>query len=363
MYTSFTIKNFRLFDDITIEPLARVNLIAGDNNVGKTALLEALWIHANSANPRRAAAISNQRGLPISRQPELLADWFPRYQTDLTAQFKAQGNWGDGCRLLKVHRREREYQEHIYATEQSETDFDEIASNALENDHEVVFGYENENGEQAFSNIWSVGSRAASQSTYGVGLKKDQKSGSRNSIRCEFVRLFNRERHLRFSEIARHGYLSDAEEIIRQIEPKLQLLTLIANDRGAPVVYGKVGNGEFLPMTLLGDGTNRLLDMVLGFLPARHGIILIDEIENGIHHDRLEQVWKNIEQLSKKFNVQVFATTHSYECIVAAHNTFTAVESDELHLHRLYRKNEQVKSVTYTKKMLNTNIEYFWELR
>ena len=44
MYTSFTIENFRLFEKLTVEPLARVNLIAGENNVGKTALLEALWL-------------------------------------------------------------------------------------------------------------------------------------------------------------------------------------------------------------------------------------------------------------------------------------------------------------------------------
>ena len=45
MFQSFTVKNYRCFTDLTIEPCARINLIAGKNNVGKTALLEALAIH------------------------------------------------------------------------------------------------------------------------------------------------------------------------------------------------------------------------------------------------------------------------------------------------------------------------------
>ena len=51
MYTSFSIENFRLFDQLTVEPLARVNLIAGQNNAGKTALLEAIWLHNGQNNP------------------------------------------------------------------------------------------------------------------------------------------------------------------------------------------------------------------------------------------------------------------------------------------------------------------------
>ena len=51
MYRSFTIKNFRCFDELTVEGMGRINLIAGKNNVGKTALLEALWVHSGGANP------------------------------------------------------------------------------------------------------------------------------------------------------------------------------------------------------------------------------------------------------------------------------------------------------------------------
>ncbi len=113
----------------------------------------------------------------------------------------------------------------------------------------------------------------------------------------------------------------------------------------------------------MGEGAKRLLALSLAFLKAQNGVILIDEVENGLHHSALVDVWKKLDWLSREFNVQVFATTHSYECIVAANNAFNELESDELHLLRLYRRGDQVKAVTYNKDALDTNIEYLWELR
>ena len=52
MYTSFAIENFRCFEDLTVQPLARLNLISGQNNVGKTAMLEGLWLLNNPTEPK-----------------------------------------------------------------------------------------------------------------------------------------------------------------------------------------------------------------------------------------------------------------------------------------------------------------------
>ena len=350
MYTSFSIENFRLFDDITIKPLARVNLIGGKNNVGKTALLEALWIHAHGMHPQRAAAISNQRGVSFNHHPELLADWFPQGQTDLVASFKAQGNWGAACRSLKVYCRERECQEQIYDAEQVEPDFGVTATNPWDLNHEIVFVSENENDGKSISSLWRNESRPPNQRPYTISVKREQKSAPLNPVPCEFVGLRHRPHHQKFSEIERKGYLPDVEEIIRQLEPGLQHLTLIADNRGQPAIYGKFAAGEHLPIALLGTGANCLLDMALALLSARNGILLVDEIENGIHHRQLVPVWKNIEQLTRKFNVQMFATTHRFECIKAAHNAFTLNEvADELSYVRLQRnlKTQRLECIAY----------------
>jgi AAA15 family ATPase/GTPase len=63
MYTSFEAKNFRGFEDLAISELGRVNLIAGVNNIGKTALLEALFIHCGAYNPVLALNVNALRGI------------------------------------------------------------------------------------------------------------------------------------------------------------------------------------------------------------------------------------------------------------------------------------------------------------
>ena len=63
MITSFRIKNFRGFQDLTIQPLKRVNLIGGKNNTGKTALLEALLLHNGPTNPQLSVEIHRFRGI------------------------------------------------------------------------------------------------------------------------------------------------------------------------------------------------------------------------------------------------------------------------------------------------------------
>src|SRR6266851_1867745 len=76
MFRSFTVKNFRCFRDLTIEPLERVNLIAGKNNVGKTALLEALLLHAGANNPQLPWVLSAHRGIEqVSTDPREMWGW------------------------------------------------------------------------------------------------------------------------------------------------------------------------------------------------------------------------------------------------------------------------------------------------
>ncbi|MFA0773990.1 MAG: hypothetical protein KEFWMYNX_002023, partial [Candidatus Fervidibacter sp.] len=65
MYKSFTIYHFRCFRELKLEGLARFNLFIGRNNVGKTALLEALFIHAGAYNPELTLRVSAFRGIEV----------------------------------------------------------------------------------------------------------------------------------------------------------------------------------------------------------------------------------------------------------------------------------------------------------
>ena len=60
---------------------------------------------------------------------------------------------------------------------------------------------------------------------------------------------------------------------------------------------------------------------------ANNGIFLVDEIENGIHYSVLPDVWRMIFHTAKRLNIQVFATTHSSDCIQAFQKA--AAEDDD----------------------------------
>jgi ABC-type multidrug transport system ATPase subunit len=84
------------------------------------------------------------------------------------------------------------------------------------------------------------------------------------------------------------------------------------------MINGDIGIGRLIPLPLLGEGTVRLLEILLAISTTRDGVVLIDEIENGLHYSVLKKVWKAIAQYARKSNSQIVTTTHSWESIEAA---------------------------------------------
>ena len=103
--------------------------------------------------------------------------------------------------------------------------------------------------------------------------------------------------------------------------------------------------------------------MSLAFHQARNGMILIDEVENGLHYSVLVDVWRKLNWLSREFNVQVFATTHSYECMEAARDAFKEAEDEDLLIHRISRRDAGIKAATYSFEGLEYNFDLGMELR
>ena len=61
--------------------------------------------------------------------------------------------------------------------------------------------------------------------------------------------------------------------------------------------------------------------------------------------------------------MQVFATTHSYECMVAARDAFAAVEQEDLHIHRIQHRDHKMVAVTYPFEALDFTLSYGAEVR
>ncbi len=110
------------------------------------------------------------------------------------------------------------------------------------------------------------------------------------------------------------------------------------------------------PLKSLGDGTGRLFGLTLALVAAKDGILLVDEIENGVHYSVLVSLWKFIAKVAKRLNIQVFATSHSLDCVRAFHEVTLADPSIEGVLNRVETRKGEVRSVLFDK----TNWIDFW---
>jgi predicted ATP-dependent endonuclease of OLD family len=132
------------------------------------------------------------------------------------------------------------------------------------------------------------------------------------------------------------------ESLLRVLEPKLQTIrSLPTRSKDRRALYASAGLGHVIPLSLLGNGVNRLSAIYSRALGAGAKVLLIDEVENGLHHGALLELWRGLKELADKEGTQIFATTHSMECIAAASEVFGASADSGLSLHRI----EDVKGV------------------
>lgn len=121
-----------------------------------------------------------------------------------------------------------------------------------------------------------------------------------------------------------------------------------------PIVSMK-GLQSRIPLRALGDGVVRAVNLSVEAVSAAGGMLLIDEIDTGLHYSIMADIWRLLFRVAKDLNVQVFATTHSWDCIEAFNEAAQETEGDdEAMLIRLGRFKGDVVSTLYSKSELNT---------
>lgn len=376
MYTSFGIKNFRCIEELSVGSLARVNLIAGKNNMGKTALLEALWLYSGPNLPDLGDRLARFRGIPGQDPGRLLHDLFFGFDEQRTILLAANGVDGVCKGILNIRSQMREDVVTAVPASDSpstpprgsqETDVSAISDTA------IVLDYTDEDGQKHISSGWWV--RAEGQSVQlgtnaRMTLTNEGMTGQAAKMPSRPSNIFLSARQrtgpeedvTRFGDAELEGYAGRLANCLRRVDPRIKRLLTIAA-MPAPMVYADVGLSRPVPIGFLGDGVGRLLSMALAFREARKGIILIDEVENGLHHTVLKNVWEELNWLSKEFEVQVFATTHSQECMEAARDAFTSTGDEDFHIHRLTLQDEQIAATTYPFEDLDFALDYGTEMR
>lgn len=360
MYRKFVAKNFRCFRDLAITDLERVNLIIGKNNVGKTALLEALFIHCGAWNPELALRINAFRGIEavkIEFGGWAETPWDTLFKDfDVSQSVKLEGDLkGDDERT-----------EHRVLSLKLVRDSSELAKLRISILHNNGSTHDSSKVAQVLELAYY---REEQVDKYYI-------IADLKGIRVEPVpppppfpaffqgarmRVPSKEETERFGNLENLGEQEVLLEVLRIIEPRLR--RVFVRVVGEPELYGDIGLKRSMPLPLMGEGMSRLLSLILHISNAPHGVVLVDEIENGLHYTVLPKVWQAIAKAARLFNTQVFATTHSLECIVAAHEAFSKGSVYDFRLHRLDRVEDEIRVVTYDQETLTAAFEVGLEVR
>ena len=364
MLSSLEIRNFRNLKELKINSLGNVNLFTGKNNTGKSTLLEAVALYATKGDLNFLYQLLNERGENY-KQNDSTKDATEINVKALSSFFSNRNIGFTQANCLSVGLIENT----LFGEQRSNEDFsairfvkyyDEII-NEVGNDltqglrrRKVV--KEDEVDELLFN--LKIGLEVSSgSSSYIVSLDRERPYRLLSRTigvpeNYQFIRTKNIDREINgklWDNITLSEKENDVIEALRIIEPDMERIAFVEeSQRERNAVVKLKSNSTVLPIKSMGDGINRILTIILALVNADNGFLLIDEFENGLHYSVQEKLWKVIFNLSEKLNIQVFATTHSQDCIAGYEAVLNKMNSPSKgKLIRLDLKNGIVKQVEY----------------
>jgi len=368
---SLHIKNFRLLGDLSVEGLGHLNLVVGRNNSGKSSFLEALRVLCRRGHPSLLQELVAGRDETIASrltgEDERLVDSSPYRHLFLGRNFpKRDGQAieisdpksGQNVRIEHVIFRTLEVTERaadgdvtvVRKREQIAKSSPEARTEGLQ-----ALSITSDLG-SAFWPIESADEMERARRTRSIALDRDPAPVSYLS-----TRFLHPDR---IATLWDQAVLTNAEDDILQglrlIEPGVQGLAFVKPDdsgserfltsrareeraiRGERIALVKMADtAKPIPLSSMGDGMLRVLQLLLAMYPAKGGYFLVDEFENGLHYSVQEGLWKLLFDLAIRMDIQVFATTHSSDCIAAFANVARARIDSNGCLFRLKRIDDQ----------------------
>ena len=348
------IKNYRLFKEFEIERLARVNLIAGWNNAGKSSLLEAAYLVSNKDLP---SALNNVL----------------RFRGESNGKGKVVSQLFYGYRLspglfIEISSGEEHVRFSILEREESERMWEEVprylADRLMQLDESrngVHLMQVDSSGDRAWKFVL-LGERGLAHRILEPGLPQ-RKESNRVFLLPGDVSLYSEfgETSEQWDTVSLTPRADTVIEALQIIDAKVKDLDFLRAEDNVKVLL----EGIERPILIgsLGDGVRHLMMVALSLVNARDGVLLIDEIDTGLHYTTLTDLWRLIFKTARHLNVQVLATTHSWDCIAAFSQAWNEVEESEGLFFRLSRRGDKIKPVIYTAEGLGIAVEQEIEVR
>ena len=307
------INRYKCFHNFSIENLKRVNLISGKNNVGKTAFMEACYLVAS------AGRINNFLfSLTMIEKSRDKLNIFLNDDNNIIDLL--QNN-----RLIDI--------KSIYNIkyESKEINFKPSVEIYIDGNLTTI-DYNNNISFEKLENVLFIDNLGFSNSEFKDVYKAVQFKDKDIQIN-EFLKSFNFE-NPKFKIIDNKPYLKTKE------------------------------NGEYTQLSKFGDGIKHYISIACSLYCCENGYLFIDEIENGIHYSLLDNLWEIILKISKEQNIQVFATTHSKECIEAYNRVAKKLGDDEISFINLStNKKDEIVAITLDSGMFASEMKQNHEVR
>lgn len=346
MIEAITVERFRGLERLDVEGFGRVNLILGKNNCGKTALMEALSI-AHAPALAAEAVFTHQE----ARNRNIPARDFERFWRPLFWKQDADQGLALNVRLADGTRASVE----LRKSQASSLFIDNTASpSALPRANWTIDILTEQDGQELKDKI--VGSSAGLRLPSGMG-KDFMWIHTAPGVGDEEVRSF--------SSLKQAGREAELAALLREIDPDVSGVELLSPSGTSAELFVRLAqhDGPSLPMSMMGEGFQRCFEIGVSAVADDRSTLFIDEFDNGLHHSVLTPVWRWLAIVSAKRNLQVFATTHSEECIAAASRAFTALNDDGLRVIRLDRRQHKTVAAVYNRDLVETAIAADVEIR
>jgi AAA15 family ATPase/GTPase len=309
MLRSLKIENFRCFPSFELKKLGRVNLLVGKNNSGKTSILEGINLFYSQRKVNYLGEILNNRGEYIIEGSEDEFDirhLFYGHEVDLKSEFSITGLENESFKKLIVSLEYLEYSQ-LNLFNEEKIKFSESLTLNLKwtgiDNRELKFSLSSNGGLNI--NYWR---------NHRLFRERDQAEiltqfvGSSSLTYPKMIELFD--------QVVLTPNEKLVIEALQKIEPNIERIASVkSTSRSRTGFLIKMSDSDQrLPIGGMGDGILRILGLTLAIVNAKGGVLLVDEIDTGLHFTAMYDMWKLIYETAKRLNVQVFATTHSRDC-------------------------------------------------
>jgi len=289
IFENIELSNFRGFDHLNISGLSKVNVLLGNNNVGKTSILEAFFMLSGMSNPLMATKINNIR---LGRDNNSLDD--ARYifhNVDLSVNPTIKGHSNLGERQLAI----------IPDFTYSNNDGSQLSHTEIRS---LNFEFRNSAKENFHSSVFLDSDKKQKIQTDG---------GYAEAMNCIFIPADKQDRNAltNFTNLVKRGKKQEVLNEIRSFDADIENIEALPGS----IYVGKKGVKELLPISMIGDGMRRIINIVSTVISEDYNVVLIDEFDNGLHYTAHKSVWECVLRFVARHDIQLIATTHNLESL------------------------------------------------